>query len=105
MENNYSTQANALNNNAQAISIPGTNKNTLGIAGFVLAITGLVLCWAPIICWLLLIPSFILSLIGVFQKPRTLALIGAILSGVIIFIKIIIKISFWSELLSLSAML
>ena len=105
MENNYSTQANTLNNNNQAVSVPVNNKNVLGITGFVLAITGLVLCWAPIICWLLLIPSFILSLIGAFQKPRTLALIGAILSGVIIFIKIIIKISFWSELLSLSAML
>lgn len=105
MENNYSTQANTLNNNNQAVSVQVNNKNVLGITGFVLAITGLVLCWAPIICWLLLIPSFILSLIGAFQKPRTLALIGAILSGVIIFIKIIIKISFWSELLSLSAML
>lgn len=104
MENNYSTQASALNNNNQTISIQQTNKNTLGVAGFVLAITGLVLCWVPILCWLLLIPSFILSLIGLSQKPRTMALIGVILSGVLIFIRMALKICFWGGLLSLAAM-
>ena len=104
MENNYSTQANTLNNNNQAITIQMTNKNVLGIAGFVLAITGLILCWVPILCWLLLIPSFILSLMGLSQQPRTLALMGAIMSSVIIFIKIVIKICFWGGLLGLSTM-
>ena len=52
------------------IQQPG-NKNGIGLAGFIMAITGLFLCWVPVLSWLLLIPSFLLSFIGQFRKPRT----------------------------------
>lgn len=90
-------------NTPQTIIIQQTgNKNGLGLTGFIMSITGLFLCWVPILSWLLLVPSFLLSFIGQFRKPRTLAVIGAILSGLIIFIKLLLKASFWGGLMSLS---
>ncbi len=87
----------------QTIIIQQTsNKNGIGLAGFIVSITGFFLCWVPVLSWLLLIPSFLLSFIGQFRKPRTLAIIGAIISGLIIFIKLLLKASFWGSLMSLS---
>ena len=83
------------------IQQPG-NKNGIGLAGFIMSITGLFLCWVPVLSWLLLIPSFLLSFIGQFRKPRTLAIFGAIVSGLIIFIKLLLKVGFWGGLMSLS---
>ena len=60
-----------------------TNKNGLGVAGFVVALVGFLLCLIPlvrivgaIICAI----GFILALIAVFKKPRTLAIIGLLLA-------------------------
>ena len=60
-----------------------TNKNGLGIAAFVVALIGFLLTLVPlirvvgaIICGI----AFILALIGVFKKPRTMAIIGLVLS-------------------------
>ena len=84
----------------QTIIIQQTsNKNGIGLAGFIVSITGFFLCWVPVLSWLLLIPSFLLSF---FRKPRTLAIIGATISGLIIFIKLLLKASFWGSLMSLS---
>ncbi len=78
------------------------SKNGLGLAGFIMSVTGLVFCWVPIISWFLLVPSFLLSFIGQFRKPRTMAIIGAIISGLVIFVKLLFKASFWGGLMSLS---
>jgi len=60
-----------------------TNKNGLGVAGFVVALVGFLLCLIPlirivgaIVCAI----GFILALIAVFKKPRTLAIIGLLLA-------------------------
>ena len=60
-----------------------TNKNGLGVAAFVVALIGFLLTLVPlirvigaIICGI----AFILALIGVFKKPRLLAIIGLVLS-------------------------
>ncbi len=78
-----------------------SQKNGIGIAGFVMSITGMILCWVPIIRWLLLVPAFLLSFIGLFKSPRALAVIGTIISALIILMIMIIKISFFSDILSL----
>ncbi len=78
------------------------NRNGLGLTGFIMSITGLVLYWVPVLCWLLLVPAFLLSFIGQFRKPRTMAIFGAIISGLIIFVKLLLKASFWGGLMSLS---
>lgn len=104
MEQSINTpQVEQNNNMPQTVIIQqDSRKNGLGLAGFVMSVTGLVLCWVPVLSWLLLVPSFLLSFIGQFRKPRTLAIIGAIISGLIIFIKLLLKASFWGGLMSLS---
>lgn len=74
--------------------------NVIGIAGFVMSITALVLCWVPVLKWLLLIPALLLSLIGMTKSPRAFAAIGAIVSGLVIFVLMAVKILFWSALYS-----
>ncbi|ALU25442.1 hypothetical protein [Myroides odoratimimus] len=63
-------------------------KNNLGLAGFILSIVAILLFWLPFIngiCWLL---GLIFSAIGVFRKPKGLAIAGLVISliGVVIFI-------------------
>ena len=60
-----------------------TNKNGLGLAAFIVALIGFLLTLVPlirvigaIICGI----AFILALIGVFKKPRLLAILGLVLS-------------------------
>lgn len=55
-------------------------KNGVGTAGFVLALIGLVFCWVPILNWILGVLGFILSFVGVFRKPKGLAIAGLIIS-------------------------
>ena len=90
-------------NNGQTIIIKQEvpHKNGVGIAGFVMSITGLILCWVPIIKWLLLVPAFLLSFIGMFKKPRTLAVIGTIISALVILVIVIIKAAFFSAITSM----
>lgn len=66
-------------------------KNTLGTAGFVLAIIGLVFCWVPVLGWIVWALGLIFSLIGVFRTPRVLAIIGLGLSclGIILITTIV----------------
>lgn len=104
METTNNTNATELQSAPQTIIFKKEEpqRNGIGTAGFVLSITGLILCWVPILKWLLLIPSIILSLIGMTKYPRTLALIGATISGLLIIILVLVrKISFWGALLSL----
>lgn len=90
-------------NNGQTIIIKQEvpQKNGVGIAGFVMSITGLILCWVPIIKWLLLVPAFLLSFIGMFKKPRILAVIGTIISALVILVIVIIKAAFFSAITSM----
>lgn len=62
------------------------SSNSVGTAGFVLALLGLVLCWIPVVNFLLWLLGLILSLIGVFKKPRGLAIAGLLLSSIFVFI-------------------
>jgi len=74
----------------------------IGLAGFILSVAGLILCWIPILSWLLIISSFIMSVVGMFRKPKTMAVIGTILSGLIIVIKVMLKVWLWGGLMTLS---
>lgn len=66
-------------------------KNGIGTAGFILALIGLIFCWVPILDWILWFLGVLFSFIGVFKKPRGLAITGLIISfiGVIIIITVI----------------
>lgn len=68
-----------------------SKSNGLGTAGFVLALIGLILCWIPILDWILWLLGVIFSFIGVFKAPRGLAIAGLVISfiGLIIIFAVI----------------
>ena len=55
-------------------------SNGIGTAGFVLALLGVILCWIPVINWILWLLGLIFSFIGVFKQPKGLAITGLVLS-------------------------
>ena len=57
-----------------------SSSNGLGIAGFILALGGLLLGWIPVIGWLIWLLGLIFSFVGVFRRPRGLAIAGLIIS-------------------------
>ncbi|MGM0649449.1 MAG: hypothetical protein ACQES1_02960 [Bacteroidota bacterium] len=65
-----------------------SDKNGIGIAGFVLAIIALFLGWVPFLGWILWLLGLIFSFAGVFKKPRGLAIAGLVISliGIILLI-------------------
>lgn len=66
-------------------------SNSLGTAGFVLAILAVVFCWAPVLNWILWFLGALFSVIGLFKQPRGLAIAGTVISfiGVIIMIALV----------------
>ena len=99
-ENGHDSSQPSIQHNAVSKN-DSEKKNGLGIAGFVLAITGIALCWVPILRWLLLIPALLLSIIGLFKEPRTLATVGAVLSALAIILVKVLKKAFWATLFGL----
>lgn len=55
-------------------------SNGLGTTGFVFAIIGLFLDWIPGLGWIIWFLGVLFSFIGLFKKPRGLAITGFILS-------------------------
>ena len=78
------------NNHGQTIIVnqQKSESNGTGTAGFVLALIALFLGWIPVLGWLLWILGLILSIVGIFKKPRGLAIAGVIISfiGIILLI-------------------
>ena len=66
------------------------NKNGIGVAGFVLALLGLVFCWVPVLNWILWLLGLIFSAIGVFRAPRGLAIAGLSISFIFIILTLAI---------------
>jgi len=58
----------------------GNQSNGVGTAGFVLALIALFLSWVPGIGWFMWFLGLILSFIGMFKKPRGLAITGFLIS-------------------------
>ena len=64
------------------------SSNGIGIAGFVISLVCIFLCWIPILNFIVWLPGMILSLIGIFKKPRGLAIAGLVISCIIAVIMI-----------------
>ena len=85
---------------AQPIQSRGTNQttvvvqteksNSMGTAGFIFAILGLIVSWAPGVNFIIWFLGFIFSFIGLFKSPRGMAITGFILSILDIILIIII---------------
>ena len=67
-----------------------SKKNGIGTAGFVLALIGLILCWVPVLNWILWILGVVFSIIGVFKKPKGLSIAGLVISfiGIIVILSV-----------------
>ncbi len=76
-------------------------SNGIGTAGFILALLGVIFSWVPILDWILWIVGLILSFVGVFKKPKGLAIAGLCLSllGIILIIAVIGTIGALSSLI------
>ena len=61
---------------------PAEQNNGMGIAGFILALLSLLLCWIPFLNWILWILGLVFSIIGVTKPKKGLAIAGLVLCGV-----------------------
>lgn len=61
----------------QVVSIP---HNSLGTAGFVLALIGVFTSWIPVLGWLIWLIGAILSVVGLFRTPKGMAIAGTVIS-------------------------
>lgn len=64
-------------------------KNKIGLIGLIVAIAAIAFIWIPSMFEFLWLAGLILSLIGLFRKPRKMAVIGIITSLVGLVIAII----------------
>lgn len=55
-------------------------KNVIGLVGMIVAFVALVFSMVPVLGWILWFFGELFSVIGLFKKPRTCAVIGFILS-------------------------
>lgn len=55
-------------------------KNVIGLVGMIVAIVALVFSMVPVLGWILWFFGELFSVIGLFKKPRTCAVIGFVLS-------------------------
>lgn len=62
------------------VTVDAPRSNTAGIVGFIFAVLGLLLCWAPVANFIVWFIGFLASIIGLFKKPRGLAITGFLLS-------------------------
>lgn len=60
------------------------NSNGMGTAGFVLALLSLLLAWVPVLGWIMWLLGVVFSLIGLFKSPRGLAIVGMVLSMIVL---------------------
>lgn len=63
-----------------------SRTNGLGITGFILALVSLLLGWIPVLGWIVWFLGLIFSFIGIFRRPRGLAIAGLILCLLALFV-------------------
>lgn len=72
------------NSTTVIINGAGGKGNSVGLAGFILALIAFVFCWVPVLNWILWILGLILSAVGVFKAPKGLAIAGLCISLVVL---------------------
>ncbi len=55
-------------------------KNNIGLTGFILSIVAVVISLVPIVGWLCWLLGLVLSIVGLFKKPRGFAIAGLVIS-------------------------
>lgn len=62
------------------LQTPQVNKNPIGVAGFILALIGVFVSWIPVLGWVVWFLGALFSFIGLFKKPKGMAIAGIILT-------------------------
>lgn len=78
-----------MNENLRRVNVEH-NSNGMGVAGFVLALLGLILCWVPGLNWILWLLGLIFSCIGLGRHPKGLAIAGLVISLLFIVLYIVL---------------
>ncbi|MCL2561561.1 MAG: hypothetical protein FWE10_04495 [Rikenellaceae bacterium] len=65
-------------------------SNGLGTAGFVCALIALVLCWVPVLGWILWLVGLVLSCVGLSKRPKGLAIAGLVISLFVLLLLILV---------------
>ena len=80
MENNNNQGSQGQNNTTVVVNQVEKKSNGVGVAGFVLALCGIFFSWIPGLNWTLWALGLIFSFVGIFRKPRGLAIAGLVIS-------------------------
>ena len=81
MENMEEHNETALTNQLGTVIYMNTKEsNGIGTAGFVISLICMLFSWVPVLSWGLWVIGLILSFVGIFKKPRGLAIAGLIIS-------------------------
>lgn len=75
-------------------------RNGIGTTGFVFSLISFFLGWIPYIGWALWFVGLLLSFIGVFKRPKGLAITGLIISAVTLIIIAILVVVIGSAILT-----
>lgn len=59
---------------------PGRSGNGMGVAGFVLALISLFICWIPVVGWITWVLGAVFSFVGVLKPGKGLAIAGLVLT-------------------------
>ena len=75
----------------QQTTVERGGSNGAGTAGFIFALLAILFSWAPLVKWLLWFLGALFSFIGLFKRPRGLAVAGFFLSiiGIILIVAIV----------------
>ena len=87
-------------NTQTIVNVEQRSSNSLGTAGFVLALLAFIFSWLPIlnvVAWILWLLGLLFCIIGLFKSPRGMAIAGFIIS----FIDIIIFVVVMKNLISI----
>ena len=79
-DNNYNASQERNNKTTVIVNQMEKKSNGLGTAGFVLALCGILFSWIPGFSWVLWALGFISSFVGIFRKPKGLAIAGLVIS-------------------------
>ncbi len=77
---NPNTQVPANRNQTVIVQQSTRQSNGTGTAGFVLALIALFFSWVPGVGWIIWFLGFLLSFLGMFKRPRGLAVTGFLIS-------------------------
>ena len=72
------------------VTVEQRQSNGVGTAGFVLSLISLIFCWLPGINSIVWFIGFILSFVGMFRKPKGLAITGLLISCIDLIILIFV---------------